>query len=184
MLLCIHQCRIIPKHLSFLLVLYVLFLPALFFNHEHFSCLNLCKWCNFRERYLRLSLASLILKCFILNYSSVLFGSGCLLTWLSAFPVVHPDACLFFVVVVYRKLRRSSTTISSCLSWRSRDTTGSSVQSHEPGQCQSRTVNTWMVVQFSTRQKSMYPQLCIYCPMGAVSCWPRLIRVNYLFNLH
>lgn len=58
-----------------------------------------------------------------------------------------------------RKWRQSSTIITSCRSWRSRVMMGSSVQSPEPGPCQSRTANMWTDVQFFTRQKSM---TCIY----------------------
>lgn len=58
------------------------------------------------------------------------------------------------VLVGFRKWRRSSITTSSYLSWRSRDMTASSVPSPGPGPCPSRTANTWMDVQFSSRQKS------------------------------
>lgn len=62
----------------------------------------------------------------------------------------------FFFAVDYRRLKQSSTTVFSCLSWKSTVTTGSSVQSHELEPCQSRIGNMWMDVQFSSKQKSKW----------------------------
>lgn len=122
-----------------------------FLSREHFYCFNLCKeyvsfhWKGILDYRLLFS---------FLNYIFVPFGRGYLLhVSLSCCPSCHK-----FVFVDCRKLRQSSITVSSCLSWRSKDMTGSSVRSHEPGLCRSRTVNMWMVVQFSTRQRSMYLQ--------------------------
>lgn len=49
---------------------------------------------------------------------------------------------------------------------------GSSVQSPEPGPCQNQTANTWMDVQFSTKQKSM-AALAEFIQ----TCWIVVIRV-------
>lgn len=125
-----------------------------FFRREYFYCFTSCKWCvSYQWKHIGHLLFPVLNDILVVFFRKGAFWYTYMTDNFSYCPLWF--TLLFFFVFDNRRLRRSSTTISSCLSWRSRDTTGSSVQSHEPGRCRRWIVNTWTAVQFSTRQKSM-----------------------------